>query len=95
MHSVQMVSTTHCSLKTVSFKTAPTVGMMGNVCIPRIGEGVKSLPLLRPSLQIKHTHIFLMTSSHKIYRKNCIYIPNVFFFYAKVMTLIGKKGSLK
>ena len=44
-YSVQMVSTTHCSLKAVSLKMASTVGTVGGTHIPRTGEGMRRLQM--------------------------------------------------
>ena len=49
---VQMVSTTHCSLKAVSLKTAPTVGIVGRTYIARSWEEVRSLRLPGSSLWV-------------------------------------------
>ena len=39
LDSVQVVSTTHWSLKAASLKMAPTVGTAGRMCIARAGAG--------------------------------------------------------
>lgn len=44
-YTVQMVSTTHCSLKAPSPKLAPSVGTVGRMSIPRTGEEVRCLRL--------------------------------------------------
>ena len=38
-YTIQVVSTTHCSLKAASLKMGPTVGTVGRVYLPRAGEG--------------------------------------------------------
>lgn len=48
-YTIQMVFTTHCSLKAMSLKMAPTMGTMGRVYVPRTEEWVKNLPLPRSS----------------------------------------------
>ena len=42
-YSVQMVSTTHCSLKAVSLKMAPSVGPVGRTQLTRTGKGLGRL----------------------------------------------------
>lgn len=41
-----------CSLTDTSLKMVPTVGTVGRACIPRIGEGVRSLLLSRSSSRV-------------------------------------------
>jgi hypothetical protein len=47
-----MISTTHCSLKAVSVKIVPAVGLMGRLYISRTGEGKRDLQLPESSSQV-------------------------------------------
>lgn len=49
MYSVQMVSTTHSSLEAVSFKTAPSVGMVGRMH-SKDREECEEPPMTQPQL---------------------------------------------
>lgn len=73
--SIQMVSTSNCSLKAVSLKTALAMGMVGRTYIPRTREGGVSLWLSRCSLCVKWKSRSLETSSSKLASLlNCFHV---------------------
>ena len=72
MYTVQMVQTTHYSLKAESLKMALTVGMVDRVYIPRTGEGVRSLRLPGSSSRVNQGSSPLNDSSNN-YLTYCIF----------------------
>lgn len=64
MYAFQIDSTTHCSLKVMPLKTAPTVGTVGRMHIPSTGRDRRASDclLLAPGSTVRH--IPLNTSSN-------------------------------
>lgn len=65
-YTVQMVSSTHYSLKPASLKTVPTVGTVGGVYIPRTGKDWGASHFLGPSQGSTGDHVLSMTSSNTL-----------------------------
>ena len=51
-----MNSTVHCSLKSLSLKTSPTIGRVDRIYIPRTREGIRSLWLPGPACRSTGGH---------------------------------------
>ena len=89
LHTAQMVSTTHCSLKAEPLKIALTVAKVGRMYISRTEEGVGSLSCPDPAGWSTRGCILSMTSSNPWWNMNLL---SFIFISGNLAPLLLKAG---